>query len=78
MSSGSKVLVSVLVGAAAGLVGGLLAAPKSGEETREANRLRMTFSNKLKKPFKSSNQSAMSSAINLRKKLIRQGTTSAN
>lgn len=35
MNDGSKVLTSLLVGAAAGFVTGVLIAPQSGEETRQ-------------------------------------------
>ena len=35
MEDSSKVLVSLIIGAAAGLVAGVLLAPQSGEETRQ-------------------------------------------
>ncbi|MCS6795625.1 MAG: YtxH domain-containing protein [Raineya sp.] len=35
MSNGQKIFVSFVVGAAAGVVAGLLLAPKSGKETRQ-------------------------------------------
>lgn len=35
MSTGTKVLIGALVGAAAGIVTGVLIAPASGKETRE-------------------------------------------
>lgn len=35
MSNGQKIVISFVVGAAAGVLAGLLLAPKSGKETRQ-------------------------------------------